>query len=85
MIRAGSTAGIDLAPSQEESNSLAGMMLIIPRLGIAARVIEAPVVAQQWDTPMLTGAVVHLAGTVYPAQELSANPQLPQPTVIDRL
>lgn len=42
--------------------------LIIPRLAVEADMIEAPIVAQQWDVSRLTNQVAHLERTAYPGQ-----------------
>lgn len=42
--------------------------LIIPRLAVETEVIEAPIVAQQWDVSRLTDQVAHLELTSYPGQ-----------------
>lgn len=68
VIRPGASTNTNLASDQEEVNPLAGMVLIIPRLGIEASVIEAPIMAQQWDISNMTNEVAHLEGTVYPGQ-----------------
>lgn len=42
--------------------------LIIPRLAMEADMIEAPIVAQQWDVSRLTDEVAHLERTAYPGE-----------------
>jgi LPXTG-site transpeptidase (sortase) family protein len=68
VIQPGGSTNTHLASHPEELDPLAGMVLIIPRLGIEADLIEAPIVAQQWDISRLTDEVAHLEGTVYPGQ-----------------
>jgi LPXTG-site transpeptidase (sortase) family protein len=68
VIRPGSSATTSLLSPQGESDPLAGMTLTIPQLGIEASVIEASIVAQQWDVSRLTTEVAHLEGTVYPGE-----------------
>lgn len=67
-LQSGGSANINIAPVQEERDPLAGMALVIPHLGINAKLIEAPIVAQQWDVSRLTVEVAHLEGTAYPGQ-----------------
>jgi LPXTG-site transpeptidase (sortase) family protein len=56
------------ASLSQANDPLAGMLLVIPSIGIETNMIEAPIVAQQWDVSRLTTEVAHLAGTAYPGQ-----------------
>jgi LPXTG-site transpeptidase (sortase) family protein len=51
-----------------ERSPLEGMQIVIPSLGLELDVIEAPLVARQWDISRLTDQVAHLSGTAYPGQ-----------------
>lgn len=49
-----------------EVDPMANLSLSIPVLAVRTSVIEAPIVADQWDISRLTGEVAHLQGTAYP-------------------
>ncbi len=51
-----------------ERSPLEGMQIVIPNLGLELDVIEAPLIARQWDISRLTDQVAHLSGTAYPGQ-----------------
>jgi LPXTG-site transpeptidase (sortase) family protein len=52
--------------AQTEATPVPAIRLLIPRLGVEAPMIEAPIVARRWDISLLTDEVAHLAGTAYP-------------------
>ncbi|MCC6906168.1 MAG: hypothetical protein IT326_10025, partial [Anaerolineae bacterium] len=51
------------AVQAEETASIEGMKLVIPKLAVETSLIDAPVVAQQWDVSRLRYEVAHLEGT----------------------
>jgi LPXTG-site transpeptidase (sortase) family protein len=42
---------------------IAGARLIVPRIGVDAPLIEAPIVGREWDISLLRDEVAHLGGT----------------------
>ena len=42
---------------------IAGLRLIIPRVGVDVPLIEAPIVGREWDISLLRGEAAHLGGT----------------------
>ncbi|MBN1430347.1 MAG: sortase [Anaerolineae bacterium] len=62
------SAQVDLTSTIEEIDPLADMSLVIPRIGIDVKVIEAPIVGQQWNIDHLTNEVAHLEGTALPGK-----------------
>ncbi len=55
-------------PAVAEVREIPDTVLLIPRLAITVNMVEAPVVAQQWDISRLRGEVAHLEGTAYPGE-----------------
>ena len=54
------------AVQAEGAASIEGMELVIPKLAVETSLIDAPVVAQQWDVSRLRYEVAHLEGTALP-------------------
>lgn len=51
-----------------ERQEVPDTLLLIPRLAVEAKMIESPIVAQQWDISRLRDEVAHLEGTAYPGE-----------------
>jgi sortase A len=62
----------DEAAEEAVPEALQEMRLVIPALAVNTTVIEAPVVAQQWDISRLRGEVAHLELTAYPGEQGNA-------------